>query len=389
MHARISGTDQSGRAYDAMDPGARAWVIATLFESTVALFRLSGESLDGHTMRRLYEEYRAYLAVLEGNADHLPATLPEFWPYYDEMLARGLENTEAIRIILFRLFAHVPPPPLLRGSPAIWATSRAVAGPMATAIIVGSLPEPFLRQAGLPDIPGAAALARGVHLGTGLATRFLPSSWTRTETVMGLLDPDRAVPESGALAALRHKTGKAAALLRLLTPDPANPIAAESADRSADRFFTEVLDQTGDGHLDWPDLAAMAREVAGRLDLDEPAENRLYEAYAAWWRELRTALDADGDGRITRQEYAAASTSLAGPALINLAAVLFEAADSDGDKTISAAEHRALFRTAFSQDLTGRPEQDRYSASDFTREFLSFMSGRRTSTGYDNLFTQA
>jgi uncharacterized protein (DUF2236 family) len=388
LHARISGIDGQGRPYDALDAGARAWVVAALFESTVTLCRLSGESLDGPTMRRLYAEFRALLTLLEGHADHLPATVGEFWPYYDDMIAGGLENTEAVRIILFKLFAHVPPPPLLRGRPAVWAVGRAMIGPMATTIIVASLPETFRRQAGLGEIPGAHTLTRGVHVGAGLATRLLPPAWTRTGTVMSLLDPDQDGPGAGALASLRSRTGQAAALFRLLTPAPEDADVGPAV-RSADRFFSDVLDQTGDGRLDWPDLAAMAREIATRLDLDEQSEHRLYEAYADWWRELLAALDTDGDGRITRQEYAAAASSLAGPALIKVAEVLFDAADVDGDQTISATEHRALFRTAFARDLEGEHERDHYSPSEFIREFLAFMSGRQTSVAYDSLFTQA
>lgn len=389
LHARISGTDGQGRPYDALDPGARAWVVATLFESTVTLCRLSGESLDGPTMQRLYAEFRALLALLEGDADHLPTTLREFWPYYDDMIARGLENTEAVRIVSYRLFAHVPPPPLLRGRPAVWAVGRAVAGPVASAIIVASLPEPFRRQAGLAELPGAQALTRGVHVGTGLATRLLPPSWTRTDTMMSLLDPEQDGPGVNVLASLRDRTGQAAALIRLLTPDPRDTGSGGPAARSADRFFAEVLDQTGDGHLSWPDLAAMAREIATRLDLDEQDEQRLYEAYADWWRELQAALDTDGDGHITRQEYAAAASSLAGPALIKVAEVLFDATDTDGDQTISATEYRALFRTAFARDLDGEQGRDHYLVGEFIREFLAFMSGRRTSAAYDSLLTQA
>ncbi|MBW8484417.1 oxygenase MpaB family protein [Actinomadura parmotrematis] len=395
LHARISGTDEAGRPYSALDAGARAWVVATLFESTVTLARLSGESLDGPSMERLYGEFRAFLALLEGNADALPPTVPEFWPYYDGMLARGLENTEAIRVILYKLFAHVPAPPVLRGRPAVWAVGRAVGGPAAAMVVVATLPESFRRQAGLADLPGAGALSRGLHLGTGVATRLLPKAWTRTGTVMGLLDPEgEELP--AVLEALRGRTGQAAALIRLLTPDRADagPRAGDGpAARSADRFFAEVLDQTGNGTLDWPDLASMAREIAGRLDLDAADEERLYDAYARWWRELLADLDADGDGRITRGEYAAAASSLAGPALIRLAEVLFATADTDGDGDISAAEHRALFRTAFGRDLDGRPDGEdaraRCSRADFVRDFVAFMSGQRSSTAYDALLVQA
>lgn len=148
-----------------------------------------------------------------------------------------------------------------------------------------------------------------------------------------------------------------------------------------------MLDQTGDGHLTWPDLAAMARELSTRLDLDEAEETRLYDAFAAWWRELQTALDTDGDGRVSAEEYAAAVPSLAGPALIRVAEVLFDATDKDGNGTIDADEYRTLFRTAFHRDLT--TTDGVYSQSAFVSDFLSFMSGRRTNTAYDPLLADA
>jgi Ca2+-binding EF-hand superfamily protein len=189
---------------------------------------------------------------------------------------------------------------------------------------------------------------------------------------------------------------RASALLRLLTPlgadldaDPAPtaPAGTGQGRRSAEEFFRQVLDQTGDGHLDWPDLAAMARELSTRLDLDEPEETRLYDAFAAWWRELQAALDSDGDGRVSAEEYAAAVPSLAGPALIRVAEVLFEATDKDGGGTIDANEYRMLFRTAFHRDLAAA--DGGYGRSAFVGDFVAFMSGRRTSTPYDPVLADA
>lgn len=388
LHGRISGIDAQGRPYDAMDPEARAWVMATLFESTVTMCRLGGQSLDAPTQERLYAEFRALLALLDGDDGHLPATLREFWAYYDGMVTGRLENTEAVHAVLYRLFAGVPAPPLLRDRPVVWAAIRALAGPLATAITVASLPETYRRQACLAVPPGSRALMHGAYLAAGLATRWLPSAWTQVTSIMDVLDPVRdAEPGSGGLAGLLHRSERVGALLRLITPESSRPGPDAPARRSADRFFTEVLDQTGDGHLGWPDLAAMAREIATRLDLDEQAEDRLFAAYADWWRELQTGLDADGDGRITGREYAAAVTAPAGPALIRIAEVLFDATDADGDQTISAEEYRALFRTAFDRDLTGG--DDRLSRSAFVREFLNFMAGRHHSTAYDRLLAQA
>ncbi|MGW3561440.1 oxygenase MpaB family protein [Streptomyces sp. NPDC000963] len=390
MHARLHGTDPQDRPYDAMDPEVRAWVVATLFESTVTMCRLGGQPLEQKTMERLYAEFQAFQAALGDPAHHLPRTLDEFWPYYDRVVAEELENTEAMRIILYKLFDHLPAPPLLNGFPALWATGRAVAGPVVGAITVASLPEPFRRRAGLPEIAGVQTLMQGVYLAAGL-TRFLPEGWIKADNILDLLtlSPDADDPRARTVNALRDRMKRAGALIRLITPMPTEPepAPADETRRGARTFFAEVLDQTGDGHLDWPDLAAMARELCSRLDLDEPEETRLYTAYADWWRELQSALDTDGDGRVSADEYAAAVPSLAGPALIRVAEVLFDVTDKDGNHTIDADEYRALFRTAFRRDTAGA--DGTYSRSAFVNDFLSFMSGRRRTTPYDPLLADA
>ncbi|MER7576525.1 oxygenase MpaB family protein [Streptomyces sp. NPDC126514] len=397
LHARMSGSDARGRPYDAMDRAARAWVVATLFESAVTMCRMSGQPLDQDTMERMYAEYRSYLAALDGDAGELPEDLHDFWPYFDRVVENELENTEAARVILYRLFDHLPAPALFEGTPTLWAAGRAVVGPLLGAITVASLPEPYRRRAGLTEVPGAATLMQGAYLAAGL-TRFLPQGWIDAESIIEVvsLRPDSDDPRARTVAALRSRMKRASALLRLLTPlsgdtdpwaAPAPSAGSGESRRSAEEFFRQVLDQTGDGYLDWPDLAAMARELSTRLDLDEPAETRLYDAFAAWWRELQAALDTDGDGRVSADEYATAVPALAGPALIRVAEVLFDATDKDGSGTIDADEYRSLFRTAFHRDL---PVTDgTCGRSAFVSDFLSFMSGRRTNTPYDPLLADA
>ncbi|MEU6428821.1 oxygenase MpaB family protein [Microbispora sp. NPDC046973] len=401
LHARITGTDAEGRPFNAADSEARAWVVATLFESAVTMCRLSGESLDGPALDRLYAEFQAFLALMDPYGGKLPPTLREFWRYYASAEER-LENTEAVHVILDRLFAQVPAPPLLRDRPAVWAAGRALAGPAASAIVVASLPESLRARLGLAELPGTRTLMHAAYLSTSLATRLLPEAWTRLDTVMTMLDPAYTPQQRNgdspaglhgltALTGLRRGVAKAGALLRLLTPDAdtATATTADSTVRSASRFFSEVLDQTGDGHLDWPDLAAMAREIASRLDVDTQDEDRLFAAFAEWWRELQKELDTDGDGRITGHEYAAAAAAMAGPALIRIAEVLFDVTDTDDDQVIDAREYRALFRTAFDHDPGGGDAGERLTRGEFVRRFLSFMAGRRHSGAYDQLFAQA
>ncbi|WP_406274637.1 oxygenase MpaB family protein [Actinacidiphila glaucinigra] len=395
LHARMSGSDPRGRAYDAMDRATRAWVVASLFESAVTMCRLSGQPLNQDAMETMYAEYRAFLAALDGDAGELPTDLNDFWRYFDRVVETELENTEAARIILYRLFDHLPAPALLDGAPTLWAAGRAVVGPLLGAITVASLPEAYRRKAGLPEMPGAPTLMQGAYLAAGL-TRFLPDGWVNAESIIEALSlsPDSKDPRARTVTALRARLKRASAMLRLLAPlsggtgpDPVPPAASGVDRRSAEEFFRQVLDQTGDGHLDWPDLAAMARELATRLDLDEPEETRLYDAFAAWWRELKATLDTDGDGRVSADEYAAAVPSLASPALIRVAEVLFHVTDKDGSGTIDADEHRALFRTAFHRDLT--TTERTYSRSAFVGDFLSFMAGRRMNTPYDPVIADA
>ncbi|EDY45129.2 oxygenase MpaB family protein [Streptomyces sp. SPB074] len=438
MHARIKGTGPDRSPYDAMDPAARAWVLATLFESAVTMYRLSGQPLRHEEIEGLYAETRDYLRALGEDEAALPPTTGEFWPYFDGVVARELADTEAMRIILYRLFDHLPAPGVLSGLPTVWATGRALAGPLIGAVTVASLPEPYRRRVGLPELPGATTLMRGTYLAAGLA-RFVPEEWREewlsAERVVDLLSasPGGDDPAARTLSALHERVRRAGALVRLLSPltapEPAAPSASAPASASAsvhddaEGFFRDVLDQTGDGYLDWPDLAAMARELATRLDLDEPEETRLYEAFAGWWRELRAELDTDGDGRVSAREYASAAPGLAGPALIRVAEVLFAATDTDGDGTIDAEEYRALFRTAFRRETAGdadgpddadggragaggagaegaganRPGaggsgagggKGGYDVAAFVRAFVSFMSGRVRSSPFDPLFTQ-
>ncbi|QNE79271.1 DUF2236 domain-containing protein [Streptomyces finlayi] len=393
LHTRLSGTDARNQPYDAMDPEVRAWVVATLFESSVTMCRLSGQPLEQVTMERLYAEFQAFLAALGDQAGHLPPTLPEFWQYYDRMVAEELQNTEALRIILYKLFEHLPAPPLLAGLPTLWATGRALAGPVIGTITVASLPEVFRRRAGLPEVPGAQTLMQSAYVAARLA-RSLPDNWVQSGNIVNLLQlsPHGDGPLAETLTTLRARTRRAGALFRLITPVPAQQGAPDDSARAENRrgpreFFTEVLDQTGDGYLGWPDLAAMARELCSRLDLDEPEETRLYDAFAAWWKELQAAMDSDGDGRVSEEEYAAAAPSLAGPALIRVAEVLFGVTDADGDQFIDAEEYRALFRRGFGRSVVDA--EGRYSRSAFVRDFLSFMSGRQRSTSYDPLLSDA
>jgi uncharacterized protein (DUF2236 family) len=391
LHARITGVGADGAAYSGLDPEARAWVVATLFESTVTMRRISARPLPWATQQRLYAEFRQMLAVFGDDLAALPEELTHFWPYYERMLSERLEHSNAVDSVLHRLFDTVPAPPLLRDQRAAWAAVRSIAGPMAARITIASLPPTFRDRVQINSSTFSDTLMVGAYLGSGLAARVLPGL-TNPWALADLLDPGDDQPVSAVFGALLRGASTLTSAVRAARPNTAAAAAARPgpgpAAWSAERFFTHVLDQTGDGTVSWPDLASLAREIASRLDLDTDPEAEVFAAFHAWWQELHTALDTDGDGVISLQEYAHGSAALPVPALVNLAEVLFDATDTDHSGTISAAEYHRLLHTGFSHELAARSDADLTKAG-FTTEFLHFMAGRRPSPAWERLATDS
>ncbi|WP_327232725.1 methylglyoxal synthase [Streptomyces sp. NBC_01317] len=113
-----------------------------------------------------------------------------------------------------------------------------------------------------------------------------------------------------------------------------------------------AYDLDGDGQLGREDLIAYAARVAEKLTTPGDTRRRtaLYDAYAELWTQLAAVSDTDRGGRISEQEFVAATARGAFDAdphfresTLRALDSLADALDQDGDGTIDAAEYERIF----------------------------------------------
>ncbi|MEV7185875.1 EF-hand domain-containing protein [Kitasatospora sp. NPDC093102] len=373
-HKRIRGTGPDGRPYDARDAATRAWVLLTLFECVVAMRRLGGDPYDAGELASAYAEFRETVAAFGLPEGEIPETVGELPAYFARCARERLEYTEAARYLLGDLLREAPRPRRLWFlGDAGWRITRVLVARVIRDLTVADLPPAVRERFGLVRTRRGALLSAVLHRGAGAVVRFLP---------------DRA---------------------RYRSPEEHRPPRLPRQRRDArgsrlDRFFREVLDQTGDGFITAHDLRAMAHNVCWQLELDEAGEARVYEAFDSWWEQLRALMDADGDGRVSREEFVAAT--LAGcdrdeayleRGLLPALRAVFTAADTDGSGFLEFDEYRAVFggpRVHPAELSHGFRQLDADGDGRITREeflvgFSEFFTARADSTPGTELLGRA
>ncbi|MEU4328271.1 oxygenase MpaB family protein [Nonomuraea dietziae] len=145
IHAPISGTDEQGRSYHALNGEAYAWVHLTLFERYITLHRYFGTPYSAEQERALYAESQQLGRILRVPGREVPPTIEEFWPYFDEMIAERLEpHPTALEVLATMRGTPVPPmvPRVLR---RLWAPVGMGSGEFNHFVTVGTLP-PAVRE---------------------------------------------------------------------------------------------------------------------------------------------------------------------------------------------------------------------------------------------------
>lgn len=128
-HARVKGDD-----YDANDPELHKWTAATLFASFVVVHETFFGELPRETLETLCKEFAVFGTSLKMPPEMWPATLDEFWEYWNHNL-ETLEVTDMARKLSRDLLWPVDLPLWMR-----------VTTPLARLVTINILPERLARE---------------------------------------------------------------------------------------------------------------------------------------------------------------------------------------------------------------------------------------------------
>src|SRR6266545_7621582 len=145
MHKHIKGSNPDGSRYHALEPGAYAWVHATLIYSIVNGQRMFGTGMRRDEVDRMYREWLGLGALLGLRDGDLPSTWDDLLAYIDDMIANRLRHNATVDTVLRASARPARPESLPAWTDPLWKVMRL---PMAHVLMItgaGALP-PALRE---------------------------------------------------------------------------------------------------------------------------------------------------------------------------------------------------------------------------------------------------
>jgi uncharacterized protein (DUF2236 family) len=143
IHKQFRGVRPDGKRYHALEPGAYAWVHATLIAAYVRGHAQFGRPMRLDQVERFYREYRGLGRLIGVRERDLPPDWAGFTAYFDDVVATELVRTPTVDRVLRSVTRGAPPPvPMPK---AAWTAARV---PMARALWLGGvgMMEPSLRR---------------------------------------------------------------------------------------------------------------------------------------------------------------------------------------------------------------------------------------------------
>jgi uncharacterized protein (DUF2236 family) len=205
FHRGIGGVAPDGRPYRALEPGAYAWVHATLAEAIVLAHERFGRPFGDEERESFWAEWRALGRLLGIRERDLPPDWPRFSAYFQDMVVTTLVHTAAVDEVLAAL-ARPSAPALsaLRGPP--WRLARIPLGHILQLTTVGLLPPALRRSFGLRWSPAQEVELRALAAALRSSTPIMPS-WLKN-TGAGYLRWRAEAIAGGDAAAPRRLAGE-------------------------------------------------------------------------------------------------------------------------------------------------------------------------------------
>jgi uncharacterized protein (DUF2236 family) len=149
MHKRIRGTNPDGSRYHALEPGAYAWVHATLIYSIVNGQRMFGSGIGRDEVERMYREWLGLGALLGLRAGDLPATWDGLLGYVDDVIATRLRHNPTVDVVLRASARPARPESMPPWTDPLWRVLRLPMSHVLTLTGIGTLPPALRRRLGL------------------------------------------------------------------------------------------------------------------------------------------------------------------------------------------------------------------------------------------------
>ena len=173
MHKPLSAVDEEGRRHHALSAEPWAWVHLTGFYAAVTASRyFAPHPMTPEEERQVYEEFLNLGRILQVPERMFPASVADYWVYFDDMVENTLVPHKVAKEVLARM-DQVPPtvPAPLR--PAL-APLSLVGGRLARFITIGTLPPKAREKLGLSWSDADERRLRAVGAVIGRGTPLLP-----------------------------------------------------------------------------------------------------------------------------------------------------------------------------------------------------------------------
>ncbi len=170
-----------GPGYDANDPELHKWTAATLFVSLLVVHELVLGKLSPEKQEALFRQSAVYGTSLRMPPDMWPATLEDFWAYWDHNIATLPITDEARSLCQDLLYAENLPFEL------------AAMLPLARLVTANVLPPRLAQEYNLTPTAAGKALFNTVMYGMATVYPRLPLSMRQTHYRKNIADMERAV----------------------------------------------------------------------------------------------------------------------------------------------------------------------------------------------------